>query len=83
MDTHRNCGYYAPVDVTKGICHKTKQEVAADAQSCPQFSPAPRCGNCKLYAPGKDPLTGECKASANGFFAYAGMSARECKYRRD
>jgi len=81
MDTHRNCSFYAPVDAAKGICHKTKQEIAADAACCPQFSPAPKCGNCKNYVPDANPLTGVCKASEPGFFAYSGMSASSCRYR--
>jgi len=77
---HRDCQYYAPVDAAKGICHQTKQQVSADAAACAQCAQAPKCSNCKHYAPGADDsFTGVCRADKAGFFAYADMSAGQCK----
>lgn len=79
--THRDCANFAPIDVTKGICHLTKDIVQADAGQCADFALLPRCANCREFAatPGASHM-GHCNASAHEpkFFAYPDMVAVTC-----
>jgi len=79
--THRDCRNYAPVDVVKGICHRTKEMVNADESSCEDFDPIPKCKLCQHFAldNGNDSGTGTCKVSDDGFMAYGDMVALTCK----
>ncbi|HLO68966.1 MAG TPA: 4-hydroxyphenylacetate decarboxylase small subunit [Holophaga sp.] len=78
---HRDCANFAPVDVTKGICHLTKDIVLADTEQCADFARLPKCLNCKEFActPGVSHM-GQCNASAHEpkFFAYPEMAAVTC-----
>ena len=79
-NNHRDCGNYAPVDAAKGVCHRTKEIIPADDSACAAFAALPKCAACSNYLPSeKDGLTGVCKASKNGFMAYAGMAAVTCE----
>jgi 4-hydroxyphenylacetate decarboxylase small subunit len=80
MANHRDCRNYAPVDVTKGICHRTKELVPADAPQCAEFLLMPKCGNCSKFLPSSTPELGACAASTQDpkFFAYPDMVAVTC-----
>ena len=39
---HRDCRNFAPVDVAKGICHRTKNMVPADGDRCEECVATPR-----------------------------------------
>ena len=73
------CRDFAPLDVTKGVCHRTKDLVQADAQACSRFLLMPRCGNCAQYVAGPAEL-GTCAASVAepAFFAYPELAAVTC-----
>jgi 4-hydroxyphenylacetate decarboxylase small subunit len=79
-DHHRACRNYAPVDVTKGLCHRTKELVQADGAACPDFQLLPRCGHCKEFVAAGSPEMGTCSASPHEpkFFAYPDMVAVTC-----
>jgi 4-hydroxyphenylacetate decarboxylase small subunit len=79
--SHRDCRNYAPIDVTRGLCHRTKDLVPGDAEGCDAFLLMPKCNNCKLFSatPGAVEL-GTCGASDREpkFFAYPDMVAVTC-----
>jgi 4-hydroxyphenylacetate decarboxylase small subunit len=78
---HRDCRNFAPIDVTKGICHRTKDLVLADNEQCEEFSLLPKCNNCKQFAATADAIEmGICKVSAHEpkFYAYPDMVAVTC-----
>jgi 4-hydroxyphenylacetate decarboxylase small subunit len=80
---HRDCRNFAAVDVSKGICHRSKQLVAADDSACEQFDRIPKCVNCLEFAATATEL-GICNASSHEpkFFAYPDMVASTCdRYR--
>ncbi|MGV8121583.1 MAG: 4-hydroxyphenylacetate decarboxylase small subunit [Candidatus Xenobiia bacterium LiM19] len=78
--SHRYCRNYAPVDVAKGICHKSKELITADAEPCSHFEKMPRCMFCRNYrAEENKPRLGICKASAQAFPAYEDMVAVTCQ----
>jgi 4-hydroxyphenylacetate decarboxylase small subunit len=80
---HRDCRNFAPVDVTKGICHRTKELVLADAEQCEEFQLQPKCNNCKEFACTPDAVEmGICKISTAEpkFFAYPDMVAVTCDH---
>ena len=83
---HRDCRNFAPVDVTKGICHRTKDMVLADSEQCQDFSLQPKCKNCKEFARTEDAIEmGVCLASKQEpkFFAYPDMVALTCEMFRE
>jgi 4-hydroxyphenylacetate decarboxylase small subunit len=78
---HRDCRNFAPIDVSKGICHVSKDIVLADTEQCASFNRTPKCNNCKRF----DRTTGElemgtCLASTHDpkYFAYPDMVAVTC-----
>ncbi len=80
---HRDCQNFAPVDVVKGICHRTKEMTPADRDACAACSPVAKCRRCLNYlpdAPSGD--LGSCDASPAKFFAYAEMVAVTCEHFR-
>jgi hypothetical protein len=70
------------MDVTKGICHRTKEVVLADLDTCPDFQLMAKCRNCKAFTgtPGQAEL-GTCERSAHEpkFFTYPDLAAVTCR----
>jgi len=82
---HRDCRNHAPLDVTKGLCHRTKELVPADAEACSACDLLPRCGNCRSFQRSADVAEmGLCLASTHEpkFFAYPDMVAVTCAHHR-
>ena len=79
---HRDCRNYAPMDVTKGICHRTKETVQADLEACAELQLLPKCRNCKAFTstPGQAEL-GICERSTQEpkFFTYPDLAAVTCR----
>ena len=79
----RDCRNFAPVDVTKGICHCTKGMVKADDEQCKDFQLLPKCSNCMNFGRTPDAIEmGICKISTHEpkFFAYPDMVAVTCDH---
>ncbi len=79
---HRDCQNFAAIDVSKGICHLTKNIVLSDTEQCPDCAPLRKCSGCKQFAATKDAIEmGVCNASRNDpkFFAYPDMVATTCE----
>ena len=75
---HRDCRNFAPVDVAKGICHRTKNMVPADGDQCDECVATPKCKSCKNFtADTKRVELGVCEASmaTPKFLAYPDMVA--------
>ncbi len=78
---HRDCRQFAPVDVAKGICHRTGNMVHGDDESCSDFDRLPKCRWCARFTPDSDPKAaelGSCQATKPAFMAYADMAAVTC-----
>ena len=78
---HRDCRNFAAIDVSKGICHRTKELVPADGEPCTECVPLRKCSNCLEFSatPGLIEM-GVCGASRTEpkFFAYPDMVATTC-----
>ena len=82
MTCHRDCRNFAPVDVSKGICHRTKEMVAGDVDSCEHFDRKPKCRDCQSFKAEKDRVElGVCLASTHEpkFLAFPDMVAVTCE----
>ena len=77
---HTHCRNYAPVDVVKGICHRTKETIHADDPACPSFDRLPRCAECALFSPGEEEHLGTCGAAADRPMTYPDLTATTCEW---
>ena len=77
---HMDCRNYAPVDVIKGICHRTKQNVLADDGACSLLERLPRCRECRLYAVGEDEHMGTCSATPDRPMTYPDLVTVTCEW---
>jgi len=75
---HRDCRNYAPVDVMKGICHRSKELIMGDQEGCKEWEMLPKCKCCRHFDPGEKPFIGACRADDRGFIAYPDMVAIQC-----
>jgi len=75
---HMDCRNYAPVDVAKGICHRTKELVAADGDRCEHSVPMPCCKLCAHFTSTADYL-GTCSAVATKPMTYPDLIAVTCE----
>ncbi len=80
--THRDCRNLAPVDVAKGVCHRTKDLVLVDTVACEHFEQVPRCGVCAAFASSTDPFLGTCTAVPSRPMAYPDLLAITCEHFR-
>jgi len=81
---HSHCRNYAPVDVVKGICHRTKETILADDPACPSFDRLPRCAECRQFSfgqsPGKTEYVGTCGATPDRPMTYPDLTAVTCEW---
>jgi 4-hydroxyphenylacetate decarboxylase small subunit len=77
---HLDCRNYAPVDVVKGVCHRTKAVVLGDSGACEAFDPMPRCRLCRLYAAGEEASIGTCGATSDRPMTYPDLAAVTCEW---
>ena len=77
---HMHCRNYAPVDVVKGICHRTKETILADDPVCPSFDRLPRCVECRLFSPGEEEHLGTCGATPDHPMTYPDLAAVTCDW---
>jgi 4-hydroxyphenylacetate decarboxylase small subunit len=79
---HFDCRNFAPVDVTKGICHRTKDPVPADEAGCDSFTVMPRCKNCASFETDAKPYRGYCTAEPGRPMTYPDLNAVTCEMYR-
>jgi hypothetical protein len=70
----KDCRYYLPVDVFKGICKLSKQMIGPDDMGCDQAERQAKCKFCQHYTPEKEYL-GKCRGTA---LAYPDLNAGKC-----
>jgi 4-hydroxyphenylacetate decarboxylase small subunit len=76
---HCDCRNYAHVDVVKGICHRSKNLVAADDAQCPNFVALSKCKNCTHFSTAQEEFMGVCNAEAAKPWTYPDLIAINCK----
>jgi hypothetical protein len=74
INTCKDCRFYLPVDVFKGLCKLEKNPILPDDLSCAKFERQPKCKFCANYVPVKEYL-GRC---ADAGLAYPDMNASKC-----
>ena len=77
---HLDCLNFAAVDVSKGICHRTKELIPADGPACEEFSKRAKCKHCRHYRPGPEALLGTCAAVPARPFTYPDLMATTCEH---
>jgi 4-hydroxyphenylacetate decarboxylase small subunit len=75
---HTDCRNYAPLDVAKGICHRTKEIVLADGDHCEHFVATQKCKFCDHYV-SVQPYLGNCYAVSNHPVTYPDLITLTCK----
>ncbi|MBN1946016.1 MAG: 4-hydroxyphenylacetate decarboxylase small subunit [Bradymonadales bacterium] len=78
--SHMDCRNYASLDVTRGICHRTKEMVMAEGAGCEEFEPLPRCKLCVHYEPAETPYLGRCLAEQDRPMTYPDLAAVTCAW---
>ncbi len=74
MSTCKDCRYYLPVDVFRGLCKKNKKNILPDDPFCDHSEKMPKCKFCAHFSPEKEFL-GKCMATT---LAYPDMPAAKC-----
>ena len=72
--TCKDCKFYLPVDVFRGICKLSKEKIFPDDPFCKKAGKQPKCKFCANYTAEKEHL-GTCKGSV---LAYPDMIALKC-----
>lgn len=76
-NTCKDCKYYLPVDVFKGICKISKDKILPDDKASAKFEKEMKCKFCKNYSSSKEnEYLGKCLCE---FDAYPDMNAKSCK----
>jgi len=75
MDTTcKDCRYFLPVDVFRGMCKITKEKIGPEDPFCSQAEKVAKCKFCSNYKREKDFL-GQCMGTS---LAYPDMIASKC-----
>ncbi len=75
---HMDCRNYAPLDVAKGICHRTKELVPADADHCESFMATQKCKFCDHFVASGQYL-GTCGAVISKPMTYPDLITVTCE----
>ena len=77
---HTDCRNYAPVDVAKGICHRTKELVLADTDHCEHFTQLQKCKFCSHYTAARaEEFIGTCGAIPQKPWTYPDLITVTCE----
>lgn len=79
---HTECRNYAPVDVAKGICHRTKEIVLADGEHCEHIEKIQKCKFCSQYTASKQEFLGTCGAVISKPMTYPDLVTVTCEMFR-
>ena len=73
----KECKYYLPIDVFKGICKISKDNIKPDTDECINFEKNPFCKFCTNFTLSENnEILGKCKKITD---AYPDMNAQNCK----
>ncbi len=78
QNRHCDCQNYAPVDVVKGICHRTKNLIFGDETHCEHFAALAKCRICVHYSASPDEHLGICNADPDKPWTYPDLIATTC-----
>ncbi len=70
----KDCRFYLPVDVFRGMCKMTKNKILPDDQFCSTGEKLAKCRFCSNYTAERDYL-GKCMGTT---LAYPDMNASKC-----
>lgn len=70
----KDCRFYLPVDVFRGICKISKEKILPDDLFCRDAEKLPKCKFCIHFTDDRDYL-GKCKGT---ILAYPDMAASTC-----
>jgi len=70
----KDCRFYLPVDVFKGICKAEKTKIGPDDLACPKYERLAKCKFCGKYKSDSEYL-GSCLGHT---VAYPDMNATKC-----
>lgn len=73
-NTCKDCKYYLPVDVFRGLCKLSKEKIGPDDLLCDKVEKLAKCKFCANYKSEKDFL-GKCMDTT---LAYPDMVASKC-----
>jgi len=74
MNTCTDCKFYLPIDVFKGLCKISKQDILPDDAFCDKAERLAKCRFCSNYTAEKEFL-GKCMSTT---LAYPDMNAVSC-----
>lgn len=72
--TCKDCTFYLPVDVFRGLCKMTKEKILPEDPFCRAGEKLPKCRFCQHYSAEKEHL-GRCRGT---ILAYPDMVAAKC-----
>ncbi len=75
---HMDCRNYAALDVAKGICHRTKERVPADAEHCESFLATQKCKFCDHFA-ATNQFLGTCTTAVTKPMTYPDLITVTCE----
>jgi 4-hydroxyphenylacetate decarboxylase small subunit len=75
---HCDCRNYAPVDVVKGICHRTKDLILGDDNQCQEFVQLSKCKFCSNFTSSTEEYMGTCNAETTKPWTYPDLIAVTC-----
>ena len=61
--TCKDCRFYLPIDVIRGLCKADKSSISPDQIVCDQFDRMAKCKFCQHFSQGKEYL-GKCKENS-------------------
>jgi len=80
LQRHCDCRNYAPVDVVKGICHRTKDLIMGDENQCGHFVQLAKCKSCSKFTAAKEEYMGTCNAEPSKPWTYPDLIAVTCDW---
>ncbi len=74
-----DCRDFCSIDVAKGICRRTQENILIDSTACSDYVQLPKCKFCVYYSAGDQEGIGACNAEASHPWAYPEMIAVTCE----
>ena len=78
LHKHCDCRNYAPVDVVKGICHRTKELILGDDNQCEHYAQLNKCKYCGHFTAASEEFMGTCNADPSKPWTYPDLITVTC-----
>jgi hypothetical protein len=78
INRHCDCRNYAPVDVVKGICHRTKDVILGDDCQCEHYVQLMKCKFCGNFSASSEEFMGICNSEPSKPWTYPDLIAVTC-----